>query len=996
MNAQDVLSRYALIDGIEVVLREVIPHAVSGEPAYVFEDSAKRRGYVFKSEWLKGVQAFSSYASRQGLVTSESASADKVALFRSLFKGREDVYAHGFLGRQGKIGYVPTCANDRTPSCPRWTKTDPKAKCAACPSRSFVALNDRALISHFQGKSERFDDVVGLYVLTKECKTWLLVADFDKEGWKHEVSLYCAACKQFGLPFALERSRSGRGGHVWVFFEEELEAELARNLGCALISTAMSFGGAVDFGAYDRLFPSQSTVVEGGFGSLIALPLQGRAQRKGNSVFVDECFEPYADQWRFLSSISRVSRLQAQEVVESIDGGPLGALSSFASEKTSSFRVAVDARSALERDRLGGSKELFPQSVSARKNGMLAISKQGLSSQAQNRVRRLAAFGNPEFYRAQSMHRSVYGKSRIVWCGEETDRDILIPRGCEEKLNLLVESFGSHCMTEDIRRERSAIKATFEGALRPRQQQAADALLREECGVLSAPTGFGKTVIGAYLIGQLCMRTLVIVPKTALLAQWRQQLDRFLSLQDDRPPLLTKAGKPSKRKRPVIGGMGGGTTSLSGIVDVATFQSLIAKDDLGAPCVKDYVDDYDLVICDECHYAAAAGLELVMKRVSARRVYGLSATPRRSDGLEGVVFMHCGSIRHVVSPREQAEEQGFSRILLPRFTHIRLSGLEPGTSFNQVVDRLCAHDRRNRLIVDDVFDSLKAGRTPLVVTKRKSHAFELGRLLKERSVDVIVLTGVGTAREKREKLQEAKSMQKGWSAIVATGSYIGEGFDLPRLDTLFLASPYSWEGIITQYSGRLHREFEGKRNVMVYDYVDASVPMLERMYKRRLKAYAKLGYETAAESETQGMHACIMTVKTWHARLVDDISHAQKNVLIAPLYIGATMPSSVESALVDALERGVSVRVVVKGAKSPSVHEQRVKCVERLLQVGCEASIDEAPVTGVAVIDDAVVWHGTIPLLAFPRSDDCSLRIESPEIAFEVSELFRGVVRGGH
>ena len=980
----DKIPKYSLIDGRESTLIEAVPHAFSGETVCVFTGSDGSRRYVSEAEWRAGAKEFSTYAADRKLVTSESSARDKIALFKSLFRGRDDVYAHGFTKRDGDIGYSPACANERTRRCPRWTKANPGTKCADCPARKFIPTNDQAIVEHFKGERDDLRDVMGLYVLTPDCKTWVLVADFDKAGWQRETALYRDACRAFGLFPAVERSRSGNGAHVWLFFEEPIDAELARNLGCVLITHAMSQAAGMSFESYDRFFPTQSTIVQGGFGNLIALPFQGQAQKQSNSVFVNDSFEAYPDQWRFLSSVSRVSFKQVRDIVDSASCGPLGQLA-FDSHPSRKASESVETSYAAVLMHASDSASAgFPKIVSAIKSNMLYVSKRNLSNKAQNCIRRLAAFGNPEFYRAQAMHQSVYGKSRIVWCGEEDEQSIMIPRGCEQKLVELAKEQGFACSFEDRRNNGTPIKAEFSGVLRDRQQRAADALLRHENGILMAPTGFGKTVIGAYFIGELKMRTLIIVPKTSLIDQWKERLEQFLVIEDDRPPLLTKTGKTSKRKRPVIGQIGGGKNAPSGIVDVATFQSLSVKDDLGISLAKPEVKDYDLVICDECHYGAAPNLELIMKSVNARRVYGLSATPKRSDGLERIIYMHCGPVRHKVDPKEQAAEQGFKRILQPRFTRIRMAPLEPGSSFNQVVEGLCNHGARNTLIAEDVASAVQKGRTPLVITIRKEHADELARLLRESGVKTYVLTGEGTAREKRERIERVRNATNEHYAIVATGGYIGEGFDLPRLDTLFLASPYSFEGVITQYSGRLHRESEGKDNVIVYDYVDTSVPMLERMYKKRLKTYAKLGYEIAEAGEAQGPGARIVTTSTWRVEFLSDLSHAGKRVVVSVPYANPKLVESLMSDIASSVSRGIEVRVIIKKPKSDKSLALQSGIASTLSTVGCKVSVCDAPLTGIAVFDDKVAWYGTLPLLAFAKNDDCSLRVESAEVAADL------------
>lgn len=978
--------KYALIGGREAFLLEVVTHAASHESACIYEDDAGNRRYALKSEWDVGVEEFARFAADRRLVTSESLGREKIALFKSLFKGREDVYAHGFAKKDGGIGYSPTCANERTRRCPRWTRSNRGTKCADCPAREFVPMDERAILAHFKGERDDLTDVAGLYVLDRDCKTWVLVADFDKAGWQREALLYRDACRSYGLFPAVERSRSGNGAHVWLFFEERIDAELARNLGCTLITHAMSQAAGMGFEAYDRLFPAQSTMVQGGLGNLIALPFQGRAQRQSNTVFVDDGFEPYPDQWRFLSSVSKATPRQVREIVESANGAPLGQLAfagranakTCASTKLSSKRSATPPSNEASR--------VFPKTINVTRANMLYVSKRGLSSSAQNQIRRLAAFGNPEFYRAQAIHRSVFGKRRIVWCGEEDGRSIMLPRGCERKLERLASEHGCSCLFDDKRKRGEPIEVEFTGVLREGQKEAADALLRYENGVLSAPTGFGKTVVGAYLVGELKMRTLIIVPQTNLIEQWKERLERFLDIKDNRPPLLTKSGKPSKRVRPVIGQIGGGRNAPSGIVDIATFQSLTARDELGIPQAKPIVADYELIICDECHHGAAPNLELVMKSANARRVYGLSATPKRSDGLEGIIFMQCGPIRHKADPKDQAAEQGFKRILKPRFARIRLTGLGPGASFNQVLDLLCEHGARNALIAKDAAAAVRTGRMPLVITKRKEHAAKLAKLLEKEGIRVFVLTGDGTARVKRERIEQVRGMAGERYAIVATGSYIGEGFDLPQLDTLFLASPYSWEGVIAQYSGRLHRESEGKSDVVVYDYVDASIPVLERMYKKRLKAYAKLGYEITASSEAQGPGARIVTAEAWRAEFVSDFSRASESVVISAPYASAKFVELLGPDVENACARGIAVRIILRKPEGEDVRAAQSDVAKNLSKAGCAVEVRDSPLTGIAIFDGKVTWYGTLPLLAFAKADDCSLRVEGGEVAADLGE----------
>ena len=733
---------------------------------------------------------------------------DKVALFHSLFRGREDVFPVRWEAKTGsKSGYSPACANEwKRPLCVK-----PRIRCSECENRELLPLTDNVIQHHLTGRH-----TIGVYSLLTDETCWFLAADFDKATWKEDAGAFLKTCEKLGVPAALERSRSGNGGHVWIFFDSPVQAALARKLGSALLTYTMEKRPQLGLDSYDRFFPSQDTMPKGGFGSLIALPLQRGPRDKGHSLFLDRDFNPYPNQWSFLSSIRKMQKEEIEAIVHEAQrkGKIIGVRMSLTEEGDEDPWTLPPSGRKMEKTIEGP----FPEKVDIVVGNMVYVDKRNLPAGMVNKLIRLAAFQNPDFYKTQAMRLSTYGKPRIISCAEDFGKHIGLPRG---SLDEALELLRAHGIKADIRNEQYSgipIETNFKGKLYSIQQEAASDILKRDIGVLSAPTAFGKTTIAAYLIAQRKVNTLVLVHRRLLMDQWSERLKSFLDTDS-------------------IGRIGGGRSDRTGMIDVGMIQSLNQKG-----VVKDIVAEYGQIIVDECHHVSAFSFEQVLRQVKAKYIVGLTATPVRKDGHHPIIIMQCGPIRFRVDPRRQAHERPFEHVVIPRHTGFRIhEGIEDG--IQPVYTALMRDERRNDLIFDDLLTALEEGCSPLLLTERTEHVDGLADRLKGFARNVIVLKG-GTGKKERKALAEKiASIPDGEERVlIATGKYIGEGFDDARLDTLFLAMPISWRGTLQQYAGRLHRLHDNKKIVRIYDYVDVNVPMLTRMFEKRLKGYKAIGY----------------------------------------------------------------------------------------------------------------------------------------------------------
>ena len=897
---------------------------------------------------------------------------ERVAIFHSLFKGREDVFAQRWFSKTtGKSGYQPVCINEwRRGVCDK-----KKYKCADCPNRHFAPLTYQDLYRHLEGKDENCCDVVGLYAIMPDNNCTFLCTDFDdkscKYGYKDDVLAFVGVCKEWNIPYAIERSRSGNGAHVWIFFEEPIPAFKARRLGNAILTEAMRHNGRMSFNSYDRFFPNQDRMPEGGFGNLVALPLQGQARKRRNSVFVDDDFLAYKDQWAFLYNINKVKDTEVDMLLNIHVCEELGALTTSSESKPWVTPIPQDI-----------SKGDFYSEIEITKADKIYIPLKAVSAKVLNHLKRITSFKNPEFYSKQALRLSTYSTPRIISCFDITDDYLAMPRGCEDAILSFFNENKVKYNTVDETNHGTPISVSFQGKEREEQLAAINALLMHSNGVLHATTAFGKTVTAAAIIARKKVSTLILVHSKALLTQWHERLTEFLSIDYVESPVPKKRGR--RKKFSAIGCLDSTGNSLHGIVDIALIQSCLDGDS-----VKPFVENYGMVIVDECHHVSSVTFENVLKSIKAHTVYGLTATPIRKDGHQPIIFMQCGPIRFSADAKSQIAKQSFERCLIPRFTSYR-SITDDKQTITTLYQLLSEDEIRNSLIVEDVCKAVEAGRTPIILTNRTTHVTMLAEMLRGKVKNVVTLTGTGNAKEKLETLQHLHEISREEPlVIVATGKYVGEGFDYPRLDTLFLALPISWKGLVAQYAGRLHRENEGKKDVRIYDYIDIHEPVCDNMYRKRLKGYASIGYKIISRHSPTlfdnvkdlGIPVCkeqIFNGRTFFRPYSSSIGDAKRSIVVSSPKLYRIEHNVLVNQLNELAHIGIEV-LIITTASNPET--------EHLLQRGLSVRILPEVKLCTTIIDKDIVWYGAINALGYATEEDNVIKVIDNKLANELLEV---------
>ena len=905
------------------------------------------------------------------IINRQSSTQEKINLFKSLFSGRQDVFAlRWFNAKSNKSGYSPVCGN-------KWLsgKCDlKKYSCTTCPYKLPVDLTDNYIYNHLAGKDEYCRDVIGLYPLMEGNLCNFLAMDFDSHtqknsiSWKDDILAVNKTFSVFGINSYIEISRSGNGGHLWIFFDETISARIVRNLGTAIIKAAMQKRHSIPFESFDRFFPNQDEIPKGGHGNLIALPLQGRAVKEGHSVFVDESFIPYEDQWAFLSSVQKISERVVRKTISEIENSLTDFVEKDESENSTKKNYLTNGLSHETKESLNQSD--FSTTVKIVLSNYIQIQKNGISEKALGVLRRTAVFLNPEYFKNLRMHLPLYNIPRYIDCSKENEDYLLLPRGNLFKVIEKIEEAKCEYEITDERETGQEIDLHFNEELYDEQKAALKELLKEDVGILSAGTGFGKTVVASSLIAERKTNTLILVQSHALLEQWKKAMKQFL----DFTPGTIAAGKDKS----------------TGIVDIAIVNSLIEK---GSDEVKPRSYKYGMLIVDECHHVSAFSTENLVSSFKAKYVYGLTATPIRRDGHQKIIFYQCGSVLYSTTTKQMNEAQDFSHNFIPRFSSFHYvpelaESDSKNPSINQYYEKLIANSARNELIIEDVKKAVKENRTPLVLSERIEHLKLLYKKLSASARNVIFITGRGTQKQKKEVLEKLRAVPIDESLIIlATGKYAGEGFDYPRIDTLMLVMPFSWKGTLAQYCGRLHRNFAGKNEVQIFDYVDYRIPVFDRMYQNRLKGYKHLGYSikpNTSENVDTNSESKLYSTEDYKSYFQKDILSATSKIIISVPYLSKTEVQDFVLSCTALLVKGVNIQILLRNPDDESKQKKLDPCIKILENIGVKVIERENVSQKITIIDEKILWYGNINFLGYTENEECCMRIVDNKIASEI------------
>ncbi|HPI89387.1 MAG TPA: DEAD/DEAH box helicase family protein [Spirochaetota bacterium] len=765
---------------------------------------------VKELETLKELEITESKKQQSPATPTPITVSEKISLFLSLFRCREDLYPRLWENRKkGTIGYSPACRNEWITGVCR----KPQIKCHECHSRSFEPFTEITAQTHLEGKM-----TIGSYAIDKDDNCIFLAADFDGSSWKQDASAYQKAASEMGIEVAIEISRSGNGAHAWIFFSEPVPARIARTLGTIVLTRASSNHKSINFNSYDRFFPNQDYLPEGGFGNLIALPLQKNSRNSGTTVFVDESFNPYSDQWNFLATRKRLPLTNVMSIInESLHNKHASDL------YDSQDSDILEAEKSISLAPCDNTSTILNETVVISSKSVIEIDLNNIPSRIIYALKRIATFANPKFFELQRLRFSTWNTPRYICCANIDGEKLLLPRGTIDECIKILSLNGARLDVKDERITGNVKQFNFIGVLHNEQEIAVDAMMKPDIGVLVAPPGTGKTVMACAIIARRCVPTLVLVHRKQLIEQWKMQIIKFLGVDKKAIGLITATSKKDK-----------------GMIDIAMIQSLTRMENL-----KELTKQYGMIVIDECHHIPAVSFESMVSQIPSRYFLGLTATPYRKDGLQPIIHMQCGPIRHTINETAPSLDR---KVIVKETPFAMQSYQEKQTAIHEVWEAITTDISRTELIAKDIVKVLESGRFPLVLSDRKEHLYSLSKAIKmnsgNNSMNEYIFVGEMGKKARKKALEEIKvSLTNPVKPyILSTSSLIGEGFDLPELDTLFITMPVSFKGRVIQYAGRLHRDNPGKNNVEIYDYCDSSLGLTISMFKKRLSAYREMGY----------------------------------------------------------------------------------------------------------------------------------------------------------
>ena len=894
-------------------------------------------------------------------INRTNSAKDKAEFLLDLFYSRRDVYAVRFKNKDNKTAYYPKCRYFWSEVCKKKQMKGKEIKggkniCDDCSFKVYDELTAENVIKN-NLKNDNVDGInaIGIYPIFNGDCVRFLAYDFDEKDWEKSSKLVVEVAKEFGFEAALERSFSGNGAHVWIFFKEDVKAKKVRKMAFAILDKACEKSDCITFKSFDRIFPMQDSVPEDGMGNLILMPLvKSAATRKGSptgTVFVDEDFKMYSDQIEYLNSLPRYTEKEMDSFLSLIEKDD------FSLESVDHEYISPRWLKKLPEI---SEKDVKSEMLEAVLSSGITVNKNSISKRLLHGLKKMSSFYNPEYILKQRLNKGYVSQSEksVIEGFTEDKTYINLPRGIKVDFERYLQKYGIKYVFKDERVCETGLDVTCSKELRKEQIPVLEAFLDNDIGIFAGATSFGKTVIAEKLIEARKEKTLIIVNSTNLLEQWEKTLKEDMTINNK---VEKREGK--RLNKTGIGVLGNQRDTMTGLIDVVTFQSLFSQ-------FPEMVKEYGMVIIDECHHVAADTYCLPLQELKAKYVYGLTATDKRRDKFDKYVYWLCGPVIAEYSADKLAYQRGISQYFVPRFTDSSLSiECEKSNNYMDKMKELTMDEKRNELIANDVASLLKRGRKILVLTHLVEHVIVLKQKLQEIGLKAITIVGSMSRIEKRDIISEIKENINGQSIIISTGQYLGEGTDIPYLDTLLMATPIYWEGKIAQFVGRIAREYDGKQYTLIYDYVDFCIPLFYSMYQKRIKTYSSLGY--ISYDPFSGEKTVSLDTKSFflqheiYSPLLSSFGKAKKKIIISsPSLFMTSSVSGIIAFLDKAISRGVSVCVITSKESRASKQNKHNKVVKELEKIGVSVDEREESFQKFVLIDSSEVWFGSVCVLA--------------------------------